>query len=268
MVSLHAELTAVLEAGGIPDAALEAQWILEDITDEEKAREIAKRRANHEPLQYLLGAWEFYGMKMLVGEGVLIPRSDTETLVDAVLQYLRGKQNAKIVDLCTGSGCIALALKAQRADCTVCGIDKSPQALAYARKNANLHHLDVPMLEADVCLPETAAAYANLDVIVSNPPYLTADDMNALQEEVTYEPKMALAGGENGLYFYQNITGCWRSSLRIGGCLAYEVGIHQADAVAEILREQAFENIEIIPDLCGIPRVVCGIYQPYVSRKE
>lgn len=255
---LHKTVTKILEAGGISDAPLEAQWILEDVQNEEDALEIAKKRANHEPLQYLLGKWEFYGLPLYVGAGVLIPRADTETLVDAILQRVSPQAALQIIDLCTGSGCIALALQKHLPHATVCGIDLSPQALAYAEKNACLHDANIKLALADVCSQSIADTYKSIDIIVSNPPYLTAQDMQNLQTEVTYEPAMALAGGGDGLDFYRAITQIWRDSLKPDGMLAFEVGIHQAEDVAEILRSTGFSDVEIIPDLCGIPRVVLG----------
>lgn len=254
---LH-ELTQILQRGGIENAAMEAKWILEDMPDAGTARNVANRRAAHYPLQYLLGGWEFYGLYFHVGEGVLIPRADTETLVDAVLQYGHLPQQATIVDLCTGSGCIALALQSQRKNDTVYGIEKSETALAYARKNAAYHNMAVDFRLADVLHPQTAADFTNVDAIVSNPPYLTAEDMQQLQEEVSYEPQMALAGGTDGLLFYRQITALWKTTLKAGGMLAFEVGIHQAEAVSEILRIHGFVSISTVPDLCGIQRVVYG----------
>lgn len=258
VVRLQKELEEILLAGGIENAAMEARWIAEDITDAEQARSIARKRAEHYPLQYLLGAWEFYGMRFLVGEGVLIPRADTETLVDTVLQCRRAYSGGTIVDLCTGSGCIALALQQQLTDTKICGIDLSPKALEYARKNAEFHHLPVEFYNANVLDPTTAAQFSDLDGIVSNPPYLTADDMHTLQTEVTHEPSMALAGGEDGLRFYREITALWKHTLKPGGLLAFEVGMGQAEAVRAILAKNAFENIAVVPDLCGIDRVVYG----------
>lgn len=254
---LH-ELTQTLQKGGIENAAMEAKWILEDMPDAETARYVANRRATHYPLQYLLGGWEFYGLYFHVGEGVLIPRADTETLVDTVLQYGHLPQQATIADLCTGSGCIALALQSQRKNDTIYGIEKSEVALAYAKKNAAYHNMTVHFQLADVLDPQTATSFTNMDVIVSNPPYLTAEDMKQLQEEVRYEPQMALAGGTDGLHFYRNITALWKNSLKAGGMLAFEVGIHQAEAVREILHTHGLVNIGIVPDLCGIQRVVYG----------
>ncbi len=257
--NLHRELTTLLAAGGIEDAELEAKWILEDAASEAQARQIAKRRANHEPLQYLLGEWEFYGLPFCVGEGVLIPRPDTETLVDAVLSRIPDRSGQQILDLCTGSGCIALTLAANLPHSHITGLEKSPAALRYAQKNQELLHIkNAQMLEKDVLLPETAAAYHSLAAIVSNPPYLTADDMANLQEEVRYEPAAALDGGKDGLHFYREITRLWRDALCAGGLLAYEVGVYQANDVAAILSQNGFRHIECIRDLGGIERVVLG----------
>ncbi len=257
--ALHRQLTAVLADGGIDDAELEAKWILEDTASAEDAKAVAERRAAHEPLQYLLGQWEFYGMPFFVGEGVLIPRPDTETLVDAVLSRVHDQAGQQILDLCTGSGCIALALAANLPLSRLTGLEISPAALQYAQKNQKALGLsNVQMLSGDVLAPDTAAQYHELAAIVSNPPYLTADDMRHLQQEVTYEPAAALDGGADGLHFYREITRIWYDSLCSGGLLAFEVGIYQAEDVAAILSQNGFGCIERIRDLGGIERVVLG----------
>ena len=257
--ALYRELTEMLAAAEIPDAALEARWILEDAANEADAKRIAQRRAAHEPLQYLLGAWEFYGRRFAVGPGVLIPRADTETLADAVLQRLPKSRPLHAADLCTGSGCIAVTLAAERPGLHITAADNSPAALSYARRNIALHSADVTLLEADVLDAETAAPFAGmLDAIVCNPPYLTAEDMQTLQPEVRFEPAAALDGGEDGLHFYRQITAVWRSTLKPGGLLAYEVGIGQADSAAEILMQNGFAQIGKIRDLNGVERVVLG----------
>ncbi|MBR6107420.1 MAG: peptide chain release factor N(5)-glutamine methyltransferase [Oscillospiraceae bacterium] len=255
--ALLRELTEILRAGGIEDAGLEAQWICGDMPDAERARETAKRRAAHEPLQYLLGTWEFYGLPMQVGPGVLIPRADTETLVDAVLERQQHlPQTPAAADLCTGSGCIALALKSRLPQLTVTGIDKSETALGYARRNAGANRLDVQWCCDDVLAPANLPGM--LDLIVCNPPYLTADDMANLQQEVAFEPEEALFGGADGLDFYRSITALWKDVLRQGGLLAYEIGCTQGAAVEAILRQNGFRDTEIIRDLSGLERVVLG----------
>lgn len=258
MVNLHRAIAKILENAGIPDAELETRWILEDVPEPQAALILAKRRANHEPLQYLLGAWEFYGMRMLVGNGVLIPRADTETLVDAVLSRLDSRKAYRIADLCTGSGCIALALKAHLPQAELYGLELHPEALAYAKKNAQLHGLSVSWELADVCARQTAVRYQALDAIVSNPPYLTKMDLQALQPEVAFEPMAALDGGVDGLMFYRVLTSIWKDALRVGGLLAFEVGIGQAEAVVQILAQHNFTRIVTRPDLGGIDRVVLG----------
>lgn len=251
-----------------PDARFEAGCILSHVMEkdlpfalletsvpegaERAAIEIAQRRRAGEPLQYLLGEWEFYGMRMLVGEGVLIPRQDTEVLADTVIGLCRGQSPLRIADLCTGSGCIALALKKHLPRSEVMGLDRSERALSYAERNRALHGLLVEFRLGDVENP----VFAELDVIVSNPPYLTPEDMEHLQKEVTYEPAMALLGGEDGLYFYRTIASRWKAALRPGGLIAFEGGMGQAQSIAGILSENGYGEIGIIPDLCGIDRVI------------
>ncbi|MBQ8921828.1 MAG: peptide chain release factor N(5)-glutamine methyltransferase [Oscillospiraceae bacterium] len=257
------EIAEILSAGGIEDAVPEARWILEDAADAEQARSIAKRRARHEPLQYLLGKWEFYGLTMYVGEGVLIPRADTETLVEAVLTRLPDRSGQMIADLCTGSGCIALALAAHMEHTRFAGLERSAAALQYAEKNLALHRFpNVTFSCADVLDEAAAGQYHGLAAIVCNPPYLTEAEMQNLQEEVRYEPESALFGEPDGLHFYREITRLWRETLKPGGLLAYEVGYTQAAAVGEILSQNSFEQIERIRDLNGIERVVLGYRNP------
>ncbi len=265
-----------LSSAGIPDSALEARFLTaqvcgisssalltaleQPLTDCQQStlNTLLQRRICGEPLQYLLGEWEFYGMHLFVGEGVLIPRQDTETLVETALQHCRAGRAPAVADLCCGSGCIGLALKAQIRDAAVSGLDISEAALMYARKNAAYHKLDITLLCADVLQQETAARFSALDLIVCNPPYLTDADMEHLQTEVSYEPASALYGGTDGLDFYRRITALWAPALHPGGMLAYEVGAGQAGAVCRMLEAQRFCEIRTIPDLAGIDRVVCG----------
>ncbi len=273
--ALHRALTAALEDAGVPDAAFDVQCMLEQVTgtsvhalmlhgaltaeEEAEIRRMAALRMTGQPLQYILGEWEFYGMRLFVGEGVLIPRPDTEALVDAVLAFAKGLESPQIADLCSGSGCIALALRENLPQAQVTAVEKSEHALSYLQKNAAYHHADVRILQADVLDPDTAAQFEALDVIVSNPPYLTAEEMRSLQREVRHEPELALYGvTEDGLHFYREIPKLWKDSLRNGGLLAFEVGDGQADAVGQILAQRQFTDIRIVQDLAGNPRVVMG----------
>lgn len=271
--ALRAELAGLLTAAKIPDADFDAKCMIEQVTgrnyhdmtplsDEEadNARAMAERRITGEPLQYILGEWEFYGLRMFVGEGVLIPRPDTETLVDAVLERFVRTDAPVILDLCSGSGCIALALKANLPQASVHAVEKSDKALAYLRKNNACHGDRITIHQHDVLDVQTADDFSGVDVIVSNPPYLTAEEMAVLQTEVRHEPAMALEGGEDGLLFYREIPKIWKKSLRPGGMLAFEVGDAQAEDVAAILAENGFADIRILPDLAGISRVVLGIF--------
>ncbi|MBE6851297.1 MAG: peptide chain release factor N(5)-glutamine methyltransferase [Ruminococcus sp.] len=271
---LYEALTAQLNAAGIPDAAFDVRCMLEQMAERpfpqlmlsdsltqeqaDKLCEMAEERQKGHPLQYLLGEWEFYGLRMFVGEGVLIPRPDTETLVDAALEFCKTLRNPQIADLCSGSGCIPIALKANLPQAHVHAVEWSEQALGYLRRNAAYHNSDVEIHHADVLDERFARQFSGLDLIVSNPPYLTAQDMQNLQTEVQFEPEMALLGGEDGLHFYREITKIWKHSLKNGGMLAFEVGIGQSQAVRKILEEHQFTDIRIIPDLAGVERVAAG----------
>lgn len=260
---------------GLPDARFEYNCILEQVTGMpwykiqeispgqlREMQDMTERRISGEPLQYILGEWEFYGMKFFVGSGVLIPRPDTECLIDLAAEKFRNCRNLKILDLCTGSGCIALALKKIFPDADVTGIDLSPEALAYAEKNRAYHALHVKFLRGNVmdfCLIENFTESSDkFDLIVSNPPYLTSQEMQILQAEVSHEPEMALHGGEDGLDFYREITRIWKDRLKSHGMLIYEIGEQQGAAVSEILQMQDFENVTITQDLAHRDRIVSG----------
>lgn len=273
--ALRTELTAFLKRNGIPDAEFDVRCMFEQVTGkrlenvllegidaemENPLRNMVQRRACGEPLQYILGEWEFFGMRLFVGKGVLIPRPDTETLVEAVLDWCGRKEKLRILDLCTGSGCIALALKQHLPHAQVYAVDCSKEALAYAEKNKAYHQLDVHLYEGDVLDTAFRDQFYDIpaDVIVSNPPYLDDADMKALQTEVRYEPKEALFGGKNGLLYYPEVTHYWKKVLRSGGLLAYEIGETQGKEVSEIMEDNGFRNVRIIKDYAGNDRVVLG----------
>ena len=261
----------MLQNAHIPDARFEFRCMLEQITGNRFASDLnadqqkqilsmIQHRINGEPLQYILGEWEFYGLRIFVGKGVLIPRPDTEILVDTALKWAENKSGLKILDLCTGSGCIALALKKNLPEAEISAVDTSESALAYARKNADYHQLPIQFYHADVLDRNFIKNFQNFDMIVSNPPYLTSQEMQELQIEVRHEPAVALFGGsaEDGTYFYQKITNLWKDTLKSGGLLAYEIGWKQAEHVSILLNSNAFRNIQIFQDLEQRDRVVTG----------
>lgn len=277
-----------LETAGREDCHFDTKCIFEDVMgldtlklalerDSEadgkraaRALEMAEKRAQGQPLQYLLGEWEFYGMSFKVGDGVLIPRPDTEVLVDTVLAHFAAKKqyDAEIIDLCSGSGCIAVSLKKNMPKAKVIAVELSSDAMPYLTENIRRNGTDIKILKGDIMDgrlldnfrdEESEGDHRQLDCIVSNPPYLTAEEMSELQEEVRHEPALALDGGMDGLKFYRVIACLWKSILKTGGLMAFEIGYRQGEDVAEILRKSGFSNVRIIKDLGGNDRVVTGI---------
>lgn len=242
----------------------ETDGIKESMEAFDKMLEARQRRM---PLQYITGSREFMGLEFYVNENVLIPRQDTETLVEAVLKD-HPEQEIAILDMCTGSGCIALSLAKLGNYRSVLGVDLSGAALEVARKNAE--HLavetgTVDWLESDLFdrLAETGRQF---DVIVSNPPYIPTKVIDGLEPEVRqYEPMAALDGKEDGLYFYRLLVRNCTSFLKAGGGVYFEIGYDQAEAVTGLLKGAGFADIEVIRDAPGLDRVVKARYK---SRKQ
>ena len=217
--------------------------------------ELCSRYANGYPLQYLIGEWEFFGLPFKVGEGVLIPRPDTEILVETALGLLKNRKNPVVADLCAGSGCIAAAIAHRRPDAKVFALELSEAAFPYLLQNIKRNHVQVQAIHCDVFAPPELPA---LDLAVSNPPYITQSEMKALQKQVTFEPEMALFGGEDGYDFYRRLPSIYHSLLKPDGALALETGHLQAQAVSELLADAGYGKIGIHKDLAGIERVVFG----------
>lgn len=263
-----------LEDGGVENPRFEAEQLLRGVgidkallitdgnvlvTDGVSAElcGMTARRLSGEPLQYILGEWEFYGLPFKVGKGVLIPRQDTETLVEVCVEFLkkRADNERKTLDLCAGSGCIGIALaKETRAEVTA--VEKSQRAFRYLRENIALNGVAVNAVSGDILEERTVGG--EFDLIVSNPPYLDDQDMSALQREVAHEPREALYGGADGLYFYRAILGLYPKRLRRGGMLAVEIGAGQEDAVCGMFLENGIQP-RVRRDLCGVNRVVYGV---------
>ena len=221
------------------------------------------RMVKGEPLAYILGEWEFYGLKLHVTPDVLIPRDDTCAVAEiAIRQALFLDSNPRILDLCTGSGCIGLAIASRVKDAKVTLADLSREALAVAKKNVALHHMGgrVSCVQADA-MAEPPAFLGMFDMIVSNPPYIDEKDMASLEVSVKdYEPHMALYGGTDGLDFYRSITEKYRHILKPGGYLCYEFGEEQGDDICEILAANGFTVRQRVKDFCGTERAVIAQY--------
>lgn len=276
LLDLHLRAKGVLKSAGIEDYAFEAGLLLEHFfgikpyrlavnaeicADEEIVplfEKALEKRAGGYPLQYILGRWEFYGLPFYVGDGVLIPRPDTETLVDAARE-LSG-ENPVIIDLCSGSGCIAVALEKNIKGAKVFAVEFSKAAFSYLERNIELNSSKVVPVLGDVLDEELLDGFEAADMIVSNPPYLSDEDMQNLQREVGFEPETALFGGGDGMDFYRRISALWKKKLKSGGHMLFEVGIGQAGQVCNILKSEGFSEIEAKKDLNGIARVVFGKY--------
>lgn len=263
--------TKCLTDAGVPDAALDAWYLLqmvckiersyyyvhgeEDITqDAQKEYEIAvQKRAEHIPLQYIIGEQEFMGLRFKVNSNVLIPRQDTETLVEQVLKIV--KSGMKVLDLCTGSGCVLISVLKNAPELTGMGSDISKTALLVAKENAKLHEVDAEWVRSDLFdnITET------FDVIMANPPYIPTGEILSLMPEVRdFEPENALDGGADGLDFYRKIAGQVKDYLNPGGYVYMEIGYDQGEAVSELMRNAGFTEVEVIKDLARNDRVVKG----------
>ena len=220
---------------------------------------LIERRLSGEPLQYLIGEWDFYGLTFSVGEGVLIPRADTELIVELALKLYKNSDSIKALDLCAGSGCIGLALEMNMKNrIGLTFIEKSEAAFEYLKRNMERTRSKGIALKGDVLDEALSAQFCDYDLIVCNPPYLTTEDMEQLQEEVTHEPPEALFGGDDGLDLYRGITRLWKTALKPGGALIYETGWTQAGEVTEIMIQHGFRDVRRHLDAEGRGRAVCG----------
>lgn len=215
--------------------------------------ELLEHRIQHRPVQYITGEQEFYGLKFLVRPGVLIPRPETELLTEAVIRSSAGK---RVLDLCTGSGCIAVTVAKLGAPEFTAASDCSEPALRTARENAALHGVEITFFQGDLLEPVTG----KYDIIVSNPPYICSGVIDGLMPEVRdFEPRPALDGGEDGLYFYRRICREAKGHLRKDGRLMFEIGYDQGREVAELLLAEGYREVEVKKDYAGLDRMVFAV---------
>lgn len=261
-----------LQESGCPDPAIDARWIAEDALGlnasalrfeaqnalpESKLAEMnafLDRRVQGEPVQYIMKKSDFMGMRFYVDHRVLIPRQDTETLVEAAIIALQGQKNPRVLDLCTGSGCIGISIATLAPHAQLTLADISVGALEVAKKNAHDLNVDVLLRHGDLF---KAIGREKFDLIVSNPPYIPSDELPDLQPEVRREPALALDGGADGLDFYRRIAEEADQHLLPGGSIYLEVGIGEAQAVLSMLKSSLdCADSGVIQDLCGIERIV------------
>ena len=224
---------------------------------------LINERASKRPLQYILGSWEFMGNNFMVGEGVLIPREDTETLVYECLDRIKNIKSPIVVDLCSGSGAVAISIAKKKYDATVFAIELSDKAYQYLCNNIKLNSCNnVKPIHADILNSKQIIDLENIpqiDAIVSNPPYIPKKDIAFLQDEVKKEPLMALDGGSDGLDFYKIISNYWIPYLKADGSLCVEFGIHQEKDVAMIFSQAGLSNIKKVKDFNGIYRALSAV---------
>ena len=268
------EVEQRLTAAGCPDADFDARELfrlatgrdvrLSDrpLTAEQAAalEVLCTRRAAREPLQYLCGSWSFLDFELAVGPGVLCPRADTEVVAQAAAETLAGIASPRVLDLCAGTGCLGLGVKRFCPDAQVTCVEKSPEAFRYLEQNVRTALPGaapaVQAVQGDLFTYWQSLPEGQLDLIVSNPPYLTAEEMQHLQPEVAQEPAMALEAGDDGLVFYQALAQHYRDALRPGGALVLEIGRQQRQAVMELLAGNGWADIECRRDYGGNDRCI------------
>ncbi len=233
-----------------------------DSPQEEAFLTALRDREARRPLQYILGSWEFLGMDLSLGEGVLVPREDTIVLVETLASRLKGTPAPCGLDLCAGTGAVALGLLTMVPDCSARCVEVSQKALPYLEENLGRYGQGrVTAFAGDVLSRETAAAFApgSLDFLCSNPPYIATGELSSLQPEVQREPALALDGGPDGLVFYRAITQLWLPLVRSGGLVAVEIGETQGSQVAELFVRAGLRDVTVTKDWAGLDRVVSGL---------
>ena len=278
----YRQLCAVLQDAKIENAEWDALCLMEHFLsvspsllrsapdrnyENENLEDAVRRRLLHEPLQYILEEWDFYRQKYEVSPNCLIPRSDTEILVENAIRLLPTR--AHFADLCTGSGCIAISTLAERPDTTAVALEKFPVTLVLAMRNATKNRVDnrfCGILEDVLNTPVRIVEHAPFDAILSNPPYIPTADIEELSPEVQAEPMVALDGGNDGLIFYRAILKNYAPLLKQDGFFLFEIGYDQADDLTALAKEHNFAHVRIIRDLGGRDRVVYISNTPFDER--
>lgn len=259
-----------LEAAGVSDFMLDSLILFEEFTGlskndlivfpEKEASESSEKafiqavlqRSSGKPLQYILGKWQFLSLELFVGQGVLIPRPETELVCEKAAQLI--PENGKILDLCAGSGAIGLGICSLRSDVSALCVEYYDEAAKFLKKNIESFSYPVSMRKYDV-LSAPDESFQKVDAIVSNPPYIKTNDICALQKEVHFEPLSALDGGEDGFLFYRCILKSWKKLLKKGGFVVFEIGDEQKDGIVSLFEENGFTDIAVEKDFGGNDRI-------------
>lgn len=277
----HQWAFSLLEKNQIEEAKREAEWMImalyewsrsqfflhlqEQMPDQKMARlkEWINRRIQHEPLQYIIGQQDFYGRTFEVNPNVLIPRPETELLVEAVIKEadrIWPHQPLTVADIGTGSGAIAITLALEKTNWKVYAVDISQQALQVADQNADQLAANVTFYQGNLIMPIIENKQM-IDILVSNPPYIPQSEIEGLMPEVKdYEPTLALAGGKDGLDYYRQILEQSQQVLKRPGLIAFEIGIHQSKAIEQLCNQSGADQVRVIPDYQGIPRIITALY--------
>lgn len=274
---LYRKIVRILSDNGVEDSEFEAKVIISHYSDfflsdcvfkyeydfsDESIKNInstIERRLNGEPLQYILGEWDFMDFTFKVGEGVLIPRPETELLCEYVVDKIKNMEHPIVYDLCSGSGCIGLSIKKYVPQCEIYLVEKNEKALEYLCYNASEICKDtfLTIVKGDIFDLKSFVNHPKADAIVSNPPYIRTDEISSLQKEVLFEPESALDGGADGLDFYRCLTSEWKNMLKKDGFMAFECGEDQGNDISCLFRENGFDS-EIIKDYNNLDRIVAG----------
>ncbi len=275
---LYLDVRQQLRASGVEASTLEARELVcfgtgksrEELTRdsrlyasperEQQVRRLVQRRLAGEPVAYLIGEWEFYGLPLDISRDVLIPRADTEVLAGQAIAYVQNLGECRVLDLCAGSGCVGLAIASQAPQARVVLGELDDSALKICRQNIRRNGLSGRVMPVQMdALEKPPRSLGEFQCVVCNPPYIPSGDIAGLEVSVRdYEPHLALDGGQDGLDFYRAVTRDWRDALAPGARVFFEVGIGQADPVLRLMRSQGFGDLQVIKDHHKIPRVVLG----------
>ncbi len=237
-----------VNGGSIPDSDKEKRFL-----------ECVERRASGFPLQYITGKWSFMDIPLYVGEGVLIPRDDTEVVVREMLKRIESVRKPKIIDLCGGSGAIAIAAAKARPDAEIISLELSERAFSYLERNIELNECaNIKAVIGDLFKAFDNYDDFSFDAVISNPPYIKTDVIGALSREVRHEPRLALDGGEDGMLFYNAIAESWLCKIKHGGIIAVEIGEDLTGEIVKLFEKSSVRNIDVIKDMAGLDRAILG----------